>query len=499
MGGGGKGASRGRGGRGGRRPKLGAVRSSVPTCVLSFHQPLASMIAYGLQRLDGRGWCSEYRGPLWIHAASKEPSPEEISEMEAFHTSVFRSLATYSGGDPEAVPTLPSSYPTSCLLGCVNVVDCVSAETYASWLTLPDGALEEASIHGNGYYFLFEGHRRLVVPQRMPGQHKLWQLERQLATLLWESDGVRPSAQAPISWVGHREAAEAAAADAVATLRPSEPTEAMKRNARRTAVRQAAAKQHVAGGTMVESMDLQSATIGSQLGRSTSEAPSTPAPASVPPSQWTPGPSRPPWVTSGHVEVTSCPSRPPGLPNLTNLTKSCSSPGPSRPPVPPPAAHDTDPPAKLQGGHSTEAVPPLPDATTPKDARPHAQWKLVQNAQDSLRGSALAEEDPMDAWMLAQALAISVTEENAIAAARVQAMEFAPSVAAVRSGPGTGAIALEAAVFADADVDDRIFVEDECLSRIADLTRMGFERAKAVEMLTLCGGDVAQAVALLCG
>ena len=167
--------------------------------------------------------------------------------------------------------------------------------------------------------------------------------------------------------------------------------------------------------------------------------------------------------------------------------------------MPPPAAHDTDPPAKLQGGHSTEAVPPLPDATTPKDARPHAQWKLVQNAQDSLRGSALAEEDPMDAWMLAQALAISVTEENAIAAARVQAMDFAPSVAAVRSGPGTGALALEAAVFADADVDDRIFVEDECLSRIADLTRMGFERAKAVEMLTLCGGDVAQAVALLCG
>lgn len=146
-----------------------------------------------------------------------------------------------------------------------------------------------------------------------------------------------------------------------------------------------------------------------------------------------------------------------------------------------------------------EVVPPLPDATTPKEARPHAQWKLVQNAQDSLRGSALAEEDPMDAWMLAQALAISVTEENAIAAARVQELEFAQSVAAVRSGPGTGAIALEAVVFADADVDDRIFVEDECLSRIADLTRMGFERAKAVEMLTLCGGDVAQAVALLCG
>ena len=281
---------------------------------------------------------------------------------------------------------------------------------------------------------------------------------------------MRPSAQAPISWVGHREAAEAAAADAVAALRPSEPTAAMKRNARRTAVRQAAAKQHVAVGAMIESMDPQSATIESQLGRSTTEAPSTPSMASVPPSQW-----RPPWVTSGYVELTSGPSRPPGLP---------------------PAAHAADPPAKLQGGNSTEAVPPLPDATSPRIHGLHAQW---ENAQDSVLGSALAEEDPMDAWMLAQALAISFTEENAIAAARVQAPEFAPSVAAVRTGPGTSAIAFDAAILADADVDDRIVVEDEWLSRIAVLTRMGFERAKAVEMLTLCGGDMAQAVALLCG
>ena len=195
------------------------------------------MIAHGLQRLDGRSWRSDYRGPLWIHAAAKEPTPEEIADMEAFHTDIFQSLTLDAGGDEGTSPTLPSSYPTSCLLGCVDMVDCVSAAVYSSWPLLPDGAREEASIHGTANYFLFEKHRRLVLPQRMGGQHKLWNLDGQLARALWESSGLRPSAQAPVSWVGHREAADAAKATDSAQL--AAPTAAMRRNARRTAARQA--------------------------------------------------------------------------------------------------------------------------------------------------------------------------------------------------------------------------------------------------------------------
>lgn len=167
--------------------------------VLSLHQPLASLIAYGLQRLDGRTWASDHRGPLWIHAAAKEPSHEDIQSMEGFHAEVFRELS----GNDDAQPTLPPSYPTSCLLGCVDMVDCVSAEEYTAWPTLPLGVREEARIHGDGKYFLFENHQRLVLPQRMPGQHKLWKLEHELARSLWDG-GLRPSAQAPVSWAGVR-------------------------------------------------------------------------------------------------------------------------------------------------------------------------------------------------------------------------------------------------------------------------------------------------------
>lgn len=125
------------------------------------------MVAHGLQRLDGRVWKSNYRGPLWIHAAAKEPTHDDISFMQEFHADVFRALA-----DTQCDPALPSSYPTSCLLGCVDLVDCVSAADFSAWPTLPAAAHEEASIHGSGFFLLFENHRRLVLPQHMPGQHK---------------------------------------------------------------------------------------------------------------------------------------------------------------------------------------------------------------------------------------------------------------------------------------------------------------------------------------
>ena len=124
--------------------------NAVPTTVLSFHQPLASMVAYGLQRLDGRVWHAQHRGPLWIHAAAKEPSAADIAEMEEFHTAVYDELCAEVGEDEAPAPLLPTSYPTSCLLGCVTLVDCVSAAELGTWATLPAGVRQEARIHGSG-------------------------------------------------------------------------------------------------------------------------------------------------------------------------------------------------------------------------------------------------------------------------------------------------------------------------------------------------------------
>ena len=37
---------------------------------LTMHQPWASLLVYGIKRAEGRGWTTDFRGRLWIHAGS---------------------------------------------------------------------------------------------------------------------------------------------------------------------------------------------------------------------------------------------------------------------------------------------------------------------------------------------------------------------------------------------------------------------------------------------
>jgi hypothetical protein len=80
---------------------------------LTLHQPLASLMVWGLKRVEGRGWDSDYRGRLFIHAASLEPSPEDIVRYETFYTEVFQLEFGVGAGAPQ----FPKHYPTSCLVG----------------------------------------------------------------------------------------------------------------------------------------------------------------------------------------------------------------------------------------------------------------------------------------------------------------------------------------------------------------------------------------------
>jgi len=170
--------------------------SSVPTTVLSLWQPLASFLAHGLQRVEGRGWSTQFRGPLWIHAGSKQVSPEDIAKWE----SVYRDAFALDGCEAQ----FPSHYPTSALVGLVEVVDVVSAEDFKAWRSLPKGVRHEGRCHGSGSLFLVQDHHRLHVPLKMSGQHKLWRLDQKVA------DQVYPHLVAsvqghPVDFVRHRE------------------------------------------------------------------------------------------------------------------------------------------------------------------------------------------------------------------------------------------------------------------------------------------------------
>ncbi|MFA9432919.1 MULTISPECIES: hypothetical protein [unclassified Egicoccus] len=54
--------------------------------VLSLWQPWASLIALRVKRIETRGWSTSYRGPLWIHAAKRYPTLDDMLVVAANET-----------------------------------------------------------------------------------------------------------------------------------------------------------------------------------------------------------------------------------------------------------------------------------------------------------------------------------------------------------------------------------------------------------------------------
>lgn len=112
------------------------------TC-LTMHQPWASLLVCGIKRAEGRGWNTDFRGRLWIHAgcidsyileiAAKEPSPEIIAACENKYREIYN--------QHDCSVEFPKHYPTSALIGCVDIVDVLSASE-ARAVPLPDTVMQ---------------------------------------------------------------------------------------------------------------------------------------------------------------------------------------------------------------------------------------------------------------------------------------------------------------------------------------------------------------------
>ncbi|XP_067105193.1 activating signal cointegrator 1 isoform X1 [Osmerus mordax] len=129
---------------------------------LSMHQPWASLLVKGIKRVEGRTWYTSHRGRLWIAAAGKKATPQEITEVENMYRQIFK-----------RDPKFPKDYPTSCLLGCVNMTDCLTQEDYKE--QFPNTCEESAS----PFVFICTNPQELVVKFPMKGKHKIWKLESQ--------------------------------------------------------------------------------------------------------------------------------------------------------------------------------------------------------------------------------------------------------------------------------------------------------------------------------
>lgn len=126
---------------------------------LSMHQPWASLLVEGIKMHEGRMWYSPHRGRLWIAAAAKVPTQEEIRQVEHMH------LVLHNDENLQ----FPQHYPTGCLLGCVDVTDVLPQEEYRS--LYPDGESDSP------YVFICENPQEMILKFPMKGKHKIFKLD----------------------------------------------------------------------------------------------------------------------------------------------------------------------------------------------------------------------------------------------------------------------------------------------------------------------------------
>ncbi|XP_072985551.1 uncharacterized protein [Typha latifolia] len=177
----------GYGGGGGGRGRGGGERYRNPC--LTMHQPWASLLVYGIKRIEGRSWPSPITGRLWIHAASKVPDPETIKAMEDFYREIY---AVNGITDIK----FPEHYPVSRLLGCIEVVGCVKCKELVSWEAVPESVRLEGL---TDFCWLCENPQRLLVPFEMRGYQGVYNL----ANKIYEAAvrGLRPvSAPLPVKF-----------------------------------------------------------------------------------------------------------------------------------------------------------------------------------------------------------------------------------------------------------------------------------------------------------
>lgn len=135
---------------------------------LSMHQPWASLMVHGFKRFEGREWTSKYRGPLWIHATSQKPTLEQIAALEQAYSEHYAQIG-------EDLPPFPQRYPTSAVIGRLDLVDVLTLEQYND--TLPEVLREKTTA---AYQFVIRNPMYLDMPLRMAGQPSIYKMPKEI-------------------------------------------------------------------------------------------------------------------------------------------------------------------------------------------------------------------------------------------------------------------------------------------------------------------------------
>ncbi|VFV37546.1 activating signal cointegrator 1 [Lynx pardinus] len=115
-----------------------------------------------------KGWRAEvgtfpHRGRLWIAVTAKRPSPQELSELQTTY-------CLLRGRDME----FPNDYPSGCLLGCMDLIDCLSQKQFKE--QYPDMSQESYS----PFVFICTNPQEMIVKFPIKGNPKIWKLDSKI-------------------------------------------------------------------------------------------------------------------------------------------------------------------------------------------------------------------------------------------------------------------------------------------------------------------------------
>ena len=122
---------------------------------ISLWQPWASLWVHGDKINETRGWYTNYRGPLYVHAAKRFQAGErELCLEEPFKTCLGRYYAKLR------------DIPLGCIIGEVHLCDCVPVERIRDSLTAQEYAFGNYSDGRFAWITNSRIARRLPVPYR---------------------------------------------------------------------------------------------------------------------------------------------------------------------------------------------------------------------------------------------------------------------------------------------------------------------------------------------
>ncbi|KNC73661.1 hypothetical protein SARC_13780 [Sphaeroforma arctica JP610] len=93
--------------------------------------------------------------------------PSQIEAVESQYRSMY--------GERDL--PFPETYPQSCLLGCVSVVDVLTQDEYKEKFS--ESATQESV---SEYVFVCEEPQELALKYAVTGDHKIWNLDKTIAT-----------------------------------------------------------------------------------------------------------------------------------------------------------------------------------------------------------------------------------------------------------------------------------------------------------------------------